>query len=41
MLGFFLFVVIDEIGKDDLVDVGVWCGFILFLKFCYFVNVMF
>ena len=36
---FFLFVVTDEIGKDDLVDVGVWCGPTLFLKLCHFVNV--
>ena len=32
---FFLFVVTDEIGKDDLVDVGVLCGPTLFLKLCH------
>lgn len=36
---FFLFVVTDEIGKDDLVDVGVWCGPTLFLKLCHCLNV--
>ena len=36
---FFLFVVTDEMGKDDLVDVGVWCGPTLFLKLCHCLNV--
>lgn len=36
---FFLFVVTDEIGKDDLVNVGVWCGPTLFLKLCHRLNV--
>ena len=36
---FFLFFVTDEIGKDDLVDVVVWCGLTLFLKLCHRLNV--